>query len=567
MTVRRSLHLRVLVGAWLGGLLVALPAGCGEVTSEEPGSVELSLRLAGEGDTLWGAERLRVEVLSSDPYAATQTAVFDVEDPSGRVGSLPELPCAASGDVTQVSVVVQAEAGDSSDPLLIARGVSAPRSVACGEDLDISLLLAPVDEFTYTESHRSGGRTDMRHARFGHSTTVLKDGRVLVAGGVELTANGEVSCDNILQSMEIYDPASGTWEELDEKLKQRRAFHTATRLHGWGSVLFLGGVSCVNGTVVSLVTGEVLRPWRLGEADAQGSLAVAMRRPRAHHSATLHPEGWILVAGGENHADDGTVQILDDLEMFFVTPPSELVSARGCKGDPAVWTFCRTDSMRLAEPRARHGAAVVSGFIYLFGGSDGEASLNSVERFRFSSTSGTLPPAPEPVPAMHEAREDMAWVGLNDFVFVFGGLQLGAGDARAALGSIEWYDPTDHSWHMGQYSVGQRALASATLLAPGGWVLVAGGVDADGTAVGSAALVEVAREGAANEDVMGLHGEPRNVGSLRTPRYGAQAVLLASDQVLVTGGATASDEAGTATLGSAEFYTVHPAQLRARSAE
>ena len=88
-----------------------------------------------------------------------------------------------------------------------------------------------------------------------------------------------------------------------------------------------------------------------------------------------------------------------------------------------------------------------------------------------------------------------------------------------------------------------------------------------GNAATAAGITIRTREGAANEDVMGLHGEPRNVGSLRTPRYGAQAVLLASDQVLVTGGATASDEAGTATLGSAEFYTVHPAQLRARSAE
>jgi len=568
MSQRPTDHAQRVGRLLLGCLLCTLPAACTDVTTEDPGSVSLSLLLAGEGDSLWGAERLRVEVRGSSPETEPRTEIFDVEDPAGTVGTLGGLPCSTSGESTEVSVVVQAEAGDPAEPLVLARGVSLPRSVACGEDADLSLLVAPVDEFSYTESHRSGGRADMRHARFGHTTTLLKDGRVLIAGGVELTANGDVSCDNILQSMEIYDPATGTWEELDEQLKQRRAFHTATRLHGWGSVLFLGGVSCVNGEVVSVVTGEVLRPWRLGESDAQGSVAVPMRRPRANHSATLHPEGWVLVAGGENHAEGGAVQVLDDMEMFFVTPKPHLVAARACKGDPPVWTFCRTDSMRMAQPRARHGAAVVSGFIYLFGGTDGEASLDSVERFLLpTGDDPALPGAPETVPAMHQARQDTAWVALNDYVFVFGGRQVAADGSSEALGGIEWYDPTDHSWHLGQYNVGARANATANLLAPGGWVLVAGGADDAGDTVSTALLIEVAREGAGGTDMMGLHGEPRPVGTLRTSRYGAGAVLMSSDRVLVTGGATASQDAGTATLGSAELYTVHPEQLQARSVE
>jgi WD40 repeat protein len=66
------------------------------------------------------------------------------------------------------------------------------------------------------------------YPRGGHTGTLLKDGKVLVAGGWES-----------LDSVEIYDPASGNWYSVG-KLTTGRAAHAATLLHD-GRVLVEGG--------------------------------------------------------------------------------------------------------------------------------------------------------------------------------------------------------------------------------------------------------------------------------------------------------------------------------------
>ena len=68
-------------------------------------------------------------------------------------------------------------------------------------------------------------------ARSGHTATVLKNGRVLVAGGHD--SNGRLS------SAELFDPASGTWS-LAGNMSAHRESHTATLLPN-GKVLITGG--------------------------------------------------------------------------------------------------------------------------------------------------------------------------------------------------------------------------------------------------------------------------------------------------------------------------------------
>src|SRR5437667_12175074 len=62
----------------------------------------------------------------------------------------------------------------------------------------------------------------MHIPRFGHTSTRLKDGRVLVAGGLD-------SSNTVLSSAELYNPTTGTWS-FTGSLKAPRAFHTATSL-------------------------------------------------------------------------------------------------------------------------------------------------------------------------------------------------------------------------------------------------------------------------------------------------------------------------------------------------
>src|SRR6266849_2512035 len=75
-------------------------------------------------------------------------------------------------------------------------------------------------------------------ARAFHTTTVLSDGNVLVVGG----SNRSKDCvTHFLDSAELYDPVNGKWS-VTGSLNVPRDFHTATLLRN-GKVLVVGGVN------------------------------------------------------------------------------------------------------------------------------------------------------------------------------------------------------------------------------------------------------------------------------------------------------------------------------------
>src|SRR5205809_645743 len=77
-------------------------------------------------------------------------------------------------------------------------------------------------------------------ARRDHTATLLPNGKVLVAGGVNV---GE------LASAELYDPASKTWTATGS-LNTARIFHTATLLPN-GKVLVAAGLNQTDGYLAS----------------------------------------------------------------------------------------------------------------------------------------------------------------------------------------------------------------------------------------------------------------------------------------------------------------------------
>jgi len=74
----------------------------------------------------------------------------------------------------------------------------------------------------------------MAQFRFGHTATLMNDGRVLVTGGLKHQ-------DRFIAEAEIYDPSTGEFA-MTAPPSSARAYHTSTLLQN-GKVLIVEGLS------------------------------------------------------------------------------------------------------------------------------------------------------------------------------------------------------------------------------------------------------------------------------------------------------------------------------------
>ncbi|MBN1570393.1 MAG: hypothetical protein JXA73_21300 [Acidobacteria bacterium] len=193
----------------------------------------------------------------------------------------------------------------------------------------------------YNSAVREFSYTDgfLADAREWHTATLLSDGRVLITGGCNNVESGKVVCDEYLSSAEIYDPDSDAFISTGS-MTAPRANHTATLLPN-GKVLIAGGWNGTN----TLASAEVFDP-ETETFTSVGNLAFA----RINHTASLLSDGKVLIAGGK--AD----QHLDSLELF----------------DPAANSFTLLPAA-MTMPRSMHSAiALADGRIMLVGGENSE---------------------------------------------------------------------------------------------------------------------------------------------------------------------------------------------------
>lgn len=135
----------------------------------------------------------------------------------------------------------------------------------------------------------------MTTLRSGATFTLLADGKVLVVGGFGPGSTGPLPR---LNSAELYDPHSGSFA-LTGSMSVGRVLHTSTLLKD-GRVLIAGGTDRSGGGGGATASAEVYDPLT-GTFSRTGS----MNTDRAEHSGTLLTNGEVLIAGGWNgHAAD-----------------------------------------------------------------------------------------------------------------------------------------------------------------------------------------------------------------------------------------------------------------------
>ena len=267
-------------------------------------------------------------------------------------------------------------------------------------------------------------------ARHAHTATLLANGKVLVGRGV----GGD---GVLLATAELYDTTTGNWSTTGSLGLQAFA-DTATRLPN-GKVLVAGGFGGEIGSFGGspLTSAELYDP-TTGTWSTTGSLTAA----REHHTATLLPNGKVLVAGGSNSAG-----YLASAELY----------------NPTTGAWSATGSM--TGERAGHTAILLSnGKILVIGGFDNQHDLASAELY--DPTTGTWSTAGSLITQHYHPTATLL---PNGKVLVPNGVV----DA-IYFASAELYDPTTGT----SIATGNLAVArenyTATLL-PNGKVLVAAG--------------------------------------------------------------------------------------------
>lgn len=262
--------------------------------------------------------------------------------------------------------------------------------------------------------------------RDDHVAALLRDGRVLVAGGW--------GADGVIASSEIYDSARGAFVR-GPRMRSRRAGATATALRD-GRVLVAGGFTDNRPTVstaeVFVPGSDVFRP--VGRMGA----------PRGAHVAAPLRDGRVLIAGGLSNG-----RVVRTTELF------DPRSGRFSPGPP------------LAVPRYKAAAvALADGRVLVIGGSadiDGRTVYRSTElydprRNRFA-----------PGPSMRSGRYKLTGsvVRLRDGRF------LVAGGARTA----ELFDPATARFQAVEGTIDAPRLFLTATLVGDGTVLLVGGYD------------------------------------------------------------------------------------------
>jgi N-acetylneuraminic acid mutarotase len=376
----------------------------------------------------------------------------------------------------------------------------------------------------------------MNSAHFWHTATLLPNGQVLVSGGFTNYGTGYLPT----AGAEIYDPATGTWTRTDS-MSAPRGLHTATLLPN-GKVLLVGGEN--NTPPYILSSAQLYNP-----STGTWTNTSPMNSARSGHTATLLRNGHVLVAGGA-----------------FSFTSAELY-------DPSGGTWTPTGDLKV-QHQGHTSTLLPNGKVLLVGGSDGAGMpMATVELYDPATETWMV------TNSLLVARSAHSTTLLpNGRVLVVGGY----GTNHLFTSSVEIFDPPTGIWTQINAMRSARLRHTATLL-PNGRVLVAGGTPyssaaeifdpvtgtwstttamnairaghtatmlADGRVLDAGGIRNLATFLSSSELYDYARGSWSPTGSMNTPRYSHTATLISDGQVLVAGGQGSSN----LLLASAERY-------------
>jgi hypothetical protein len=322
------------------------------------------------------------------------------------VGTLTGL----TATLALASTVAAAGSWTPVDPLNVARGASASvvlgdgRVLVAGGALSASSTTATAELFDpATGAWTMSG--PLHEARAGLVLSALRDGGALATGGFR-------AGNQIVHAVERFDAASRTWTPSAPMLTPRRN-HAVVVLRD-GRVLVIGGVTDDGGKVVT-ASSELYDP-----ATGTWSAAGDLRTPRYLPTATLLPDGRVLVAGGflsgQNHTPTRAAEVFD----------------------PSTGRWKSTDPMRQA--RASHAASLLpGGDVLVAGGVTSTAGAVTATAEAWSAKTGRW----HDVAVMPVGRRTADAVVLGDGTVLIAG---GVGQAGELLAAVDVYDPASDAW-------------------------------------------------------------------------------------------------------------------------
>jgi Kelch motif/Galactose oxidase, central domain len=314
----------------------------------------------------------------------------------------------------------------------------------------------------------------MLEARSGHSATLLRDGKVLIAGGMKRNqdfyrtaelydpATGKFSSTGAMNvarvgpaavllrsgkvliaggwighgatdSAELYDPATGKFTSI-AKMTALRGRPTATLLDN-GDVLIAGGAD--HDSPGGVATAEIFHP-----ATLKFEAVAPMHQARIAHTATLLKDGRVLIAGGRGEA---------------VTAATELY-------DPKAKQFALTGTMLVA--RYKHTAGLLpDGRVLIAGGSDERdwnGALSSAEIY--DPHSGKFSTAASLNDSRFKLPDEAAQVGSGEILIAGGSKQVEVFDPHTGKFQLA-SGQLSNNWHF----MTETRLNDGTVLLAGGY--------------------------------------------------------------------------------------------------